>query len=62
MDKRDMYGDFFYDEEPFYRVGMSVEEFRKEKNYLNENIEAFVKGDYVPLWKQRRRKNYNNNF
>lgn len=48
-----MYDDPFYDEEPFYRAGMSVDEFRREKNYLNENIESFVKGDYVPLWKQK---------
>jgi len=53
MDKRYMYDDPFYDEEPFYRVGMSADEFKREKNYLNENIESFVKGDYVPLWKQK---------
>lgn len=57
MDQGELYGDPFYEDEPFYRVGMSVQEFHREQEYLNDNIELFMKGDYKPLWKQRQRRN-----
>lgn len=56
MDKSSLYGDPFYEDEPFYRIGMSVQEFQREQKYLNDHIEAFVKGDYTPLWKQRKKR------
>ena len=34
-------------ETPFWRDGMSVEEYEEERNYLMRQ------GTYTPLWKQR---------
>lgn len=50
---------YFYDA-PFYRPGMTADEYIREKMYLNENIDSFICGGYTPLWKQaelRRGKN-----
>lgn len=58
MDKKELYGDPFYEDAPFYRAGMPAEEFQREREYLNDNIEAFIKGDYHPLWRQRYKKPY----
>jgi hypothetical protein len=61
MDKSEIFNERFYYEEPFYRKNMSPEEFRNEKNYLNENMDMFYDGSYVPLWRQeilRKRKAY----
>lgn len=49
------YGDRFYYDAPFYRAGMPAEEYRCEKLYLNENVDMFIGGTYVPLWRQRQR-------
>ena len=40
-------------EDPFYRAVMSVNEYRQEQLYLNENVDIFIDGTYVPLWKQK---------
>lgn len=39
-------------EQPFYHTGISTTEIAKELQYLNENLDAFYKGNYMPLWKQ----------
>lgn len=39
-------------EVPFWRDGMSQEEYEKEREYLARNYHLFRQGRYVPLWKQ----------
>lgn len=39
-------------EQPFYRVGMTTEEAAKEREYLNDNLQQFYEGKYIPLWRQ----------
>ena len=51
--KENIYEDPFYYDAPFYRAGMSVNEYRQEQLYLNENVDIFIDGTYVPLWKQK---------
>ena len=40
-------------ETPFWRDGMSVEEYEEERNYLMEHWQELRQGTYTPLWKQR---------
>ena len=54
--KKNIYEDPFYYDAPFYREGMSVEDYRRERIYLNENVDIFIDGTYVPLWKQKLRR------
>ena len=51
--KENIYEDPFYYDAPFYRAGMSVNEYRQEQLYLNENVDIFIDGTYVPLWTQK---------
>lgn len=37
----------------FYRPGMTLEEWREERDYLGQHIQEWHRGTYVPLWKQR---------
>lgn len=53
--EKEMYDDPFYYDAPFYRTGMSADEYMREKIYLNENVDIFIDGTYVPLWRQRQR-------
>ena len=53
-DEKNIYGDPFYYDAPFHRHGMPAEEYRREREYLNENIDIFIDGSYVPLWKQEK--------
>ena len=39
-------------EEPFWRDGMTVEEYEKEREYLKNHLEDLRNGTYEPLWKQ----------
>lgn len=39
-------------EAPFWRDGMTVEEYEKERKYLAENWDKVQNGTYIPLWKQ----------
>jgi hypothetical protein len=52
ISKTELYNERFFYDEPFYRRNMSAEEFRREKIYLNENMDAFWDGSYIPLWRQ----------
>ena len=40
-------------EAPYWREGMSPEEYEIERDYFNAHLEDFYKGIYVPLWKQK---------
>ena len=41
------------EETPFWRDGMSVEEYEEERNYLMEHWRDLTQYTYTPLWKQR---------
>ncbi|MBO5426772.1 MAG: hypothetical protein J6A25_14790 [Lachnospiraceae bacterium] len=40
-------------EVPFWRDGMSPEEYEIERSYYLENYNLVAEGKYVPLWKQK---------
>lgn len=46
------YNQVLVKEQPFYHQGMSEPEVKREMEYLNNNLESFYDGSYVPLWKQ----------
>ena len=39
-------------EVPFWRDGMTPDEYDKEREYLARHINLLQEGLYVPLWKQ----------
>ena len=39
-------------EAPFWREGMTPEEYDVEREYFDEHYEDYTKGNYEPLWKQ----------
>ena len=39
-------------EAPFWRSGMTPEEYDIEREYFYKHIEEVKEGKYVPLWKQ----------
>ena len=40
-------------EYPFYRDGMSIEEWKAERQYMADHIADLRAGTYKPLWKQK---------
>lgn len=42
-------------EYPFYREGMTIEEWRAERKYMAEHMDDVKKGTYNPLWKQNKK-------
>lgn len=40
-------------EVPFWRDGMTVEEYEEERTYYIEHYDPYDMKDYLPLWKQR---------
>jgi len=41
-------------EVPFWRDGMTPEEYEIEREYFYKNLDSLVKeGKYIPLWKQK---------
>ena len=40
-------------EAPFWHEGMSVEEYDREREYLNTHLADLYNGTYQPLWKQK---------
>ncbi len=48
----DYYDNVLVKEQPFYRTGMTSEEIVKEREYLNNNLQKFYEGKYIPLWRQ----------
>ena len=38
-------------EYPFWRAGMTVDEFEKEREYYQKNFDKVLDGTYTPLWK-----------
>lgn len=43
-------------EAPFWRNGMSPDEYDLEREYLGKNYNLFLDGTYQPLWKQSQNK------
>lgn len=41
----------------FYREGMSIEEYERERECLGEHFDEWLNRTYVPLWKQKQEKN-----
>lgn len=39
-------------ESPYWRDGMTVEEYEKEREYYYKNYDSVKEGTYIPLWKQ----------
>ena len=44
-------------EAPFWREGMSPEEYDEEREYLSKNFYLLQEGKYIPLWKQKENNN-----
>jgi len=40
-------------EAPFWRKGMTPEEYEKEREYFLDNLDKYPLGGYEPLWKQK---------
>ena len=40
-------------EAPYWRDGMTPEEYEDERKYLIDNFHLVQSGEYLPLWKQR---------
>ena len=40
-------------EAPFWREGMSPQEYDTEREYLGRNFHLILEGKYQPLWKQQ---------
>ena len=40
-------------ESPFWRDGMTPEEYDKENEYLDTHYDMILNGTYMPLWKQK---------
>ena len=40
-------------EAPFWRDGMTPEEYDAEREYLGRNYHLLIQGTYKPLWKQK---------
>lgn len=43
-------------EVPYWRDGMSPEEYEMEREYYYTHLEYVKKGDYKPLWKQKKKE------
>lgn len=39
-------------EVPFWKDGMSIEEYEKERDYYYKHLQEVKNGTYTPLWKQ----------
>ncbi len=55
---KEYYNQVLLREQPFYRVGMTLQEAEKELDYLNNNLQSFYNGGYQPLWKQSQEENF----
>ena len=43
-------------EAPYWRNGMTPEEYDEEREYFAKNFNLVIIGEYIPLWKQRELK------
>ncbi|MGN0501124.1 MAG: hypothetical protein ACI4HK_08300 [Ruminococcus sp.] len=43
-------------EVPFWRDGMTPEEYDEERIYFYKNFDSYKKGTYIPLWKQKKQQ------
>lgn len=39
-----------YNQYPFVREGMTIEEYLREKEYYGKNYSKVVNGTYLPMW------------
>ena len=44
---------FSMKEYPFYYKGMTLEEWKKERQYMSEHLDDVRTGKYKPMWKQK---------
>ncbi|MBR1456959.1 MAG: hypothetical protein IJ594_07345 [Oscillospiraceae bacterium] len=44
---------FSMKEYPFYHEGMTVAEWKEERQYMADHMEEVKHGKYKPLWKQK---------
>lgn len=56
MAESDDWASDFVKEVPFWRNGMSFEEYEKEHDYWWQHIKEWAEGAYEPLWKQAERR------
>lgn len=42
-------------EVPFWKDGMSIEEYEKERDYYYKHLQEVKNGTYTPLWKQNQK-------
>lgn len=40
-------------EAPYWRDGMTPEEYENERDYFNSHLRDFYHNNYTPLWKQK---------
>ena len=57
MVKNDEWASETLKEAPYWRDGMTPEEYDEERVYFGENYELFRQGKYLPLWKQHQINN-----
>ena len=43
-------------EVPYWKDGMSIDEYEMERTYYYEHMQDVKAGVYLPLWKQRQNK------
>ena len=41
-------------EAPFWRVGMTPDEYDKEREYFDNHYDEYIRGNYLPMWKQNK--------
>jgi hypothetical protein len=53
MDKQSDWASYGMMEHPFWKNGMTPEEYDTEWKYYHRHIEDWKNGAYLPLWKQK---------
>ena len=56
MDPNEVITDFTLLEYPFMHEGITHGEFDEEKIYFAQHYDDYRKGNYTPLWKQRKKE------
>ena len=52
MQKESDWATYSLMEAPFWKNGMTPEEYEKEREYFYKHLEDIKKGTYKPLWQQ----------
>ncbi len=53
MEENTEWASYSLKEAPYWRKGMTVEEYEVEREYYYKHIEDVKEGKYKPLWKQK---------